>query len=90
MLVPVFPNTKFVENDGYLTDTMLFYITELNQNLQNSLSNNGWTVPQLTQLQISDIYLQMPDGTLFYDTTNNLLVVKINGALEKVTTTAYP
>jgi hypothetical protein len=60
---------------------MQLYNDELNQTMQNGLSNNGWTVPQLTTAQITQIATQMPNGTLWYDTDTNQLKGKINGAV---------
>lgn len=81
MNIPTFANVQFTQDDGYLTSAMQLYNDELNQALQNGLSNNGWTVPQLTTTQISNIQSQMPNGTLWYDTNTNELKGKINGVV---------
>lgn len=99
MIIPTFQNVQFVENTGYLTPQMQMYNDELNNVLRNGLSDNGWTLPTVTQAQLAQIMAlpadqQMPDGTVWnvHDTSTSYyqLVVKINGALRKVTTTAYP
>jgi len=99
MIIPTFQSVKFVEEDGYLTTQMQLYHDELNNILRNGLSDNGWTLPQVTQAQLTAIdsltaVEAMPNGTIWYvhddDTMVYELVVKINGALRKVTTTAYP
>lgn len=99
MLIPTFVNVKFVEDNGYLTSQMQMYNDELNRILQNGLSDNGWTLPVVTQAELTAIealtgFQSMPDGTMWYvhddDTAVYEMVVKINGALRKVTTTAYP
>lgn len=99
MLIPTFVNVKFVEDNGYLTSQMQMYNDELNRILQNGLSDNGWTLPVVTQAELTAIealtgFQAMPDGTMWYvhdgDTAVYEMVVKINGALRKVTTTAYP
>ena len=78
---------------------MQMYNDELNNILRNGLSDNGWTLPQVTQAQLAELealpaFDQMPNGTIWYvhddDTLVYEVVVKINGALRKVTTTAYP
>jgi len=81
------------------------YQQELNQTLRNALSNNGWTVPQITheQLTITPVYDEntqvtstlaslMPNGSLWFVTnaTPPCYVGKISDALVKFTTTAYP
>lgn len=94
MEIPVFAHTQYVQEDGYLTSEMQLYNTELNQILRNGLSGNGWTLPTVTQAQLTEIAPSMPNGTAWYvhdtGTAYYELVIKINGALEKVTTTAYP
>ena len=90
MIIPVFSSVKFVDNDGFLTPDMQIYEDELNQALQNGLSDNGWTLPQITAANLALIAPKMPDGTMWYETDNKEFVVKINGALAKVTTSAYP
>lgn len=99
MIIPTFQAVQFVDKEGYLTSSMQMYNDELNNILRNGLSDNGWTLPTVTQAQLTDIQAlpsdqQLPDGTIWYvhDTGTAIyeLVVKINGALRKVTTTAYP
>lgn len=90
MNIPAFINIQFVEKNGYLTSEMQYYNDELNQVLQNGLSDNGWTTPQQEAVDIVAVELMMPDGTFWYDTDNHEIVFKVNGALRKVTTTAYP
>lgn len=101
MIIPTFQNAQYVERDGYLTSQMQLYNDELNNVLRNGLSDNGWTVPiitsaNLTALESLPAFDKMPNGTLWMVIDEaplpviNELVVKINGALRKVTTTAYP
>lgn len=90
MIVPVFSNLQFVDiKSGFLTSETQIFFDELITSMQQALSNDGWTLPQHTQAEIIALAPDMPDGTLWY-ATDNELVVKINGALRKVTTTAYP
>lgn len=97
MIIPTFANVQFVEENGYLTETMLNYMDELNQSLQNGLSNDGWTIPQVKDATLNEIFAltgerEMPNGTMWYveDATPPVVVVKINNTLQKITTTAYP
>lgn len=99
MIIPTFQNAQFVEQSGYLTSQMQMYNDELNNVLRNGLSDNGWTLPKVTQAELTQIGLlpldqQMPNGTIWYVHDDITLVyqvvVKINGALRKITTTAYP
>lgn len=97
MIIPTFQNALYVEKNGYLTSQMQLYNDELNTVLRNGLSDNGWTIPQVTQQQLTDIAnlpadQQMPNGTMWVvtDLSPQELVIKLDGALRKVTTTAYP
>ena len=99
MIIPTFQSAKYVNEDGFLTSQMQMYNDELNNILRNGLSDNGWTLPTVTEAQLAQIDAltgleEMPDGTIWYvhddDTVVYEVVVKINGALRKVTTTAYP
>ena len=82
------------------------YQEYLNQALRDGLSNKGWTVPQLTNAQLTTVPVldpttgqevaslkdYMPDGTLWFiiDATPPCYVGKIEGNLVKFTTTVYP
>lgn len=90
MNIPPFVYVQFVDDEGYLTKPMQLFIDELVQALQNGLSDNGWTFPQITAANLAAIQARMPDGTGWYETDAKEIVFKINGALRKVTTTAYP
>jgi len=101
MIIPTFQNVQYVDKDGYLTSQMQLYNDELNNVLRNGLSDNGWTLPTVTQAELAAIMAlpadqAMPDGTIWYVAQDAPLpayhevVVKINGALRKITTTAYP
>lgn len=90
MNIPPFTYVRFTDDEGYLTDSMQMYMDELNQALQNGLSDNGWTFPPITAANLAAIQASMPDGTGWYETDAMEIVFKINGALRKVTTTAYP
>lgn len=99
MIIPTFQSAQYVDEDGWLTSQMQMYNDELNNTLRNGLSDNGWTLPTVTQAELAAIIAlpvdqQMPNGTIWYvhddDTLVYEVVVLINGALRKVTTTAYP
>ncbi len=98
MNIPPFYETKYVNEDGRLTTEMQIYNDELNQALSNGLSDSGWTFPQITHDALTALqpdgstqfYETMPDGTGWYEKTNNEIVFKVNGALVKVLTGVYP
>lgn len=68
------------------------FFIELCQTLLDGLSDNGWTVPPITNADLNIIYPVMPDGTLWYvtDAVPPIPVMKVNGVLQKFTMTPYP
>ncbi len=90
MYIPTFNDLKYTKEDGYLTPEMQIYHDQLNQSLQDGLSDNGWTFPPISAANLAIVAPIMPDGTGWYETTQHVIVFKLNGALRKVTTAAYP
>lgn len=97
MKIPTFVHVPFVKENGYLTDDMQLYMDELNQALQNGLSDNGWTFPQVTAAQLTQIAAltgsrEVPNGATWYvtDASPPGLVTKENGVLKRIDTSAYP
>lgn len=97
MTIPTFLHVPFVKENRYLTDEMQLYMDTLNQFLQTSLSDNGWTFPQVTASELTEIAAltgarEVPDGATWYvtDASPPGLVVKENGTLKRITTSAYP
>lgn len=90
MEIPVFQDLKYVDEDGFLTESMQIYNDQLNQALQGGLSDNGWTIPPITAANLAIVAPLMPDGTIWYESDAKEWVGKKNGSLVKFTTTAYP
>lgn len=90
MKFPTFTVQKFVNDDGFLEPAMQDYNDLLAQSLEKGLSDNGWTSPPISAANLALIEPSMPDGTFWYESDAQVIVFKINGALRKVTTTAYP
>lgn len=97
MIIPVFAYVQYTKEDGYLTDDMQLYNDELNNTLRNGLSDNGWTIPLVTQAELAEIaafsgIYEMPNGTMWVcsDVSPQQLVIKLDGTLRKVTTTPFP
>lgn len=100
MIIPTFASVQYTDKDGYLTSTMQLYNDELNNVLRNGLSDNGWTLPVITQLDLAQLEAapaldQMPNGTIWYvvDTlinpTYNELVVKMDDGTGMGTSALY-
>ena len=92
MKVPGFLNMQFVQEDGLLTPEMGRYNENLNREMQNALSDNGWTVPQQTTANITTIAPSMPNGTIWYATDGApaCMVAKVSGSLVRLSTTPFP
>lgn len=86
-------------------DAQRAYQQELNQSLRAGISNNGFTIPQVTNAQLTTnvvinpdtgasttLSALMPNGTIWFllDSTPPCYVGKLSGSLVKFTTTAYP
>lgn len=65
----------------------VLYQDELNQALQGSLSNNGWTVPILTTSEIAAVAGDMPNGTIWTDSDTGELKVKLGDMVRVITVT---
>ena len=79
---------QFLQWLWVLVDTLNEDIGDI-QNAFNLLSGSGYTAVEINAMQTA-VPSQLNDGVLLYDTTNNLYVGRISGALVKFTTTAYP
>lgn len=68
------------------------YNEDLNQTINDNLSDNGFIIPQISNADLLAISPSMPDGTFWYCTDHvpPVYVGKISGALVKFTTAAYP
>ncbi len=71
MIIPTFQSVQFVDQNGYLTSAMQMYNDELNNILRNGLSDNGWTLPEVTSAQLTAILAlpldqRLPNGTIWY------------------------
>lgn len=92
MKVPTFIKRKFVDQDGELTAPAQQLLDVFFQQAQESLSDDGFVIPQRTTNEINNISANnnantKPNGTLWYDSTTNQLKVKINDTVRVITTT---
>jgi hypothetical protein len=85
MNIPTFLNDKYIDEAGYLTSSQQIFNDQLNQAMQASLSDNGWTLPLQTTTNINTIAPTMPNGTMWYDSDTDEFKVTINGTVKVVT-----
>lgn len=100
MIIPTFQAAKYVDEDGYLTSQMQLYNDELNNTLRNGLSDNGWTLPTVTQTQLTELVSiigpeKIPNGTIWYvadpaiNPTYNEIVVLLDDGTGMGTSALY-
>lgn len=100
MNIPTYLRNHFDANS-----TQENYNEELNEVLRQNLSNNGLVLPSISNEDLTITLVQnpntllyttlanlMPNGTAWYvnDAAPPCVVIKIDDALEKLTTSAYP
>jgi len=86
MSIPVFEDIKVVEENGYLTPAFRAILQDLLQVLQYKISDDGFVIPSRTAAEIAQ-FVDSPNGTMVYDSTNNLAKININGTFKTITTT---
>jgi hypothetical protein len=85
MNIPNFIQDKMVDEKGYLTSPWQQFFTQLIQELQKNVGQEGFTVSNLSSTHVAAL-TNANTGTLVYDNTNNLLKVNVNGTFKTVTT----
>ena len=92
--LPPFYEMLFTDPDGYMTSDALYYMDQSFQTLNEVVEffNKGVEMPQYTAADIATIAAEttVPLGTMWYDTTNNKLVVKTSNSspyIETITST---
>ena len=100
MIIPTFVNPQATDQDGNFTADMQMYNDELNNVLRNGLSDNGWTLPVVTQAELTKIFnftgtdLQ-PNGSIWHvanpaiNPTYNEIVVKLDDGSATGTSALY-
>lgn len=100
MIIPTFQSVQYTDENGYLTSQMQLYNDELNNVLRNGLSDNGWTLPIITQADLTKLEAlpaleRMPNGTIWYvvntlsNPTYNEIVVKLDDGTGMGTSALY-
>jgi hypothetical protein len=70
---------------GYVTADIQVFLDTFFQTMQNGLSDNGWTLPQQTTVNINALLPIMPNGTLWYNTDTDSIQAKIGGVIKTIT-----
>ena len=87
--VPVLGNDFTFEFNQWLANT-IDVLNEALETIQDSF--NVFDAPSYTAVEITALQTdgELDDGVVLFDTTNNVYVGRISGALVKFTTAAYP
>lgn len=91
MKIPTFTGGKVATDEGHYTADQQLYHDVLNQQMQDTLSDDGWVAPSRTTADINEIANDAnenarPNGTFWYDETEHKLKVKENGVVKTITT----
>lgn len=78
MIVPIWPGGKFTNSDGSFTPAAQTFMSQTRQNMQTSLSENGFLIPSQDSSTISILQPTAQVGTLLFDVSTNQLVVLLN------------
>lgn len=87
--IPVLPVCALVDKNGQMTSQWNIFFNQLLTELQNNISNTGLVIPSQSATMVATLNTppnQMANGTLIYDTTNNLAKVVINNVIKTIQT----
>lgn len=70
--------------DGLESDVS--FNSNLNTYLQDNVGQDGFVIPSRSTSDITTLSAQKPNGTMWYDETDNQLKVMKNGSVEIVST----
>ncbi len=92
MKVPVFQKTKAVDKDGYFTPQIQQMLDILFQQLQISVSDEGFQIPQQTTANINTIFSPANpnakgSGIIVYDSDTHQYKGNANGVIKTFTVT---
>lgn len=90
MIIPNFVQDKLVDSTGAMTPNWVMFFSQLIDQMQANLSDEGVVIPSQTTANISVIKDHDPaplNGTIIYDSTTNQLKVKLSDGNFHVITT---
>lgn len=79
MNIPKFVQDKVIGADGRLTPSWHQLFSQLLNEMNTNVSNNGFVVPSRTNDDINAMAVNVPNGTILYDSDTNELKAKVNG-----------
>lgn len=88
MIIPsTYPKMKIVNEDGTMHEHFLSFLTQLLAPLQKNLSDEGYTIPSLTQTQINTITGTNTIQRIIYNSTTGKMMLNNNGTFQTINVT---
>lgn len=87
MRLPTIPIGKIADENGNMTEEFKNFVTQLMQILNSNIGQSGVTVQSQTATNITTLIANgsIKDGTIIYDSTNNVFKGFENGTLKTFT-----
>lgn len=89
MKIPILPTRQnmLVDENGQMNKVWYLFFSQLNQELQQNVSQEGTTIPSQTASDIATIQAANPVSSIISNKKNGDVYLSINGVFEKITTT---
>lgn len=84
MDIPNFVDAPIVDKNGHLTSIWKQILTQLITELQKSVSEEGFKIPQQPTSNIAKLNNLLSKGHLIYDSDTNQLKININGTIKVI------
>jgi hypothetical protein len=81
------PQEKFLMSDGNIHPTWKGFLSVLVTQLQQNLSNEGFTVPSQTNDNVTKLNNAKSLARILYNSTNNTFIGNVNGTFKTFTLT---
>lgn len=80
------PNQPLHDQNGNIHPAWYYFLSQITQEMQNNLSQEGIKIPMQPTANISKIQTISPDPSFIYDSNLHTVKVAINGVFKTVQT----
>jgi hypothetical protein len=87
MIIPSLFKIKVADKDGNIHPDFMNFLTQLIAPLQNNFSNEGFTMPALTNAQILQIAGAQTQQRIIYNTDTSKMMLNNNGTFQTINVT---
>lgn len=84
MKIPTIGNVRLVDEKGYPTTQMQAWMSQLQTNMNKSLSDEGLEIPQQSTQNINYINSQTEQNMIWYDKDSSAYKVNVDGEIKTV------